>query len=93
LVMRNFGDQEDARTVGANKATLLGGESPKPEPAPPGSKAGEERAATPKLHPRVKRTSHVPDTNGAEKTAVVQPAPRKSVELIEGSKRRDVDIP
>src|ERR1051325_12026396 len=33
LVMRNFGDQEDARTVGANKATLLGGESPKPEPS------------------------------------------------------------
>ena len=93
LVMRNFGDQEDARTVGANKATLLGGESLKPQPSAPSEKSAEERAATPKPRPRVKRTSHVPDTNGAEKTAVVQPSSRKSVELIEGSKRRDVDIP
>jgi pilus assembly protein CpaB len=98
LVMRNFGDQEDARTVGANKATLLGGESPKAEPSAPSQKSSEERAATPKPRPRMKRASHVPDTNvadtnGAEKTAVVRPTPRKSVELIEGSKRRDVDIP
>jgi pilus assembly protein CpaB len=93
LVMRNYADQEDARTIGANKATLLGGESPKSEPAAPSAKAADERAATPKPRPRIRRASHVPDTNATEKTAVAQPATRKSVELIEGSKRRDVDIP
>jgi pilus assembly protein CpaB len=93
LVMRNYADQEDARTIGANKATLLGGESPKSEPTAPSEKAMTDRSATPKPRPRIRRASHVPDTNANEKTAVAQPAARKSVELIEGSKRRDVDIP
>src|SRR5260370_15250419 len=35
LVMRNYGDQGDTQTNGANKASLLGGEKVKPEPARP----------------------------------------------------------
>src|SRR6185369_12139859 len=47
LVMRNFGDQEDTKTAGANKNDLLGGESLKKEPNPPSAKAEETKAAQP----------------------------------------------
>ena len=94
LVMRNYGDQEDTQTAGANKASLLGGEALKPEPAAPSAKNADERATTSlKLRPRIKRASYIPQNHIDEKAAVAQPAPRKSVELIEGAKRRDVDIP
>src|SRR6266540_630875 len=39
LVMRNYSDQEDTQTKGANKATLLSGETFVPQPAPPSEKA------------------------------------------------------
>jgi pilus assembly protein CpaB len=35
LVMRNYGDQDDTKTNGANKSTLLSGESFVPQPAAP----------------------------------------------------------
>src|SRR5690349_20608875 len=35
LVMRNYSDQEDSQTSGANKASLLTGDSIKPDVAPP----------------------------------------------------------
>ncbi len=89
LVMRNYGDQEDSQTKGANKASLLGGESAKPEPAPPSAKEADTKPA-PAPKPRIKRTAVVAQ-HEAKTTA--QPVPRKSIELIEGSKRRDVDIP
>jgi Flp pilus assembly protein CpaB len=91
LVMRNYSDQEDSLTRGANKATLLGGESVKPEPAPPSEKSLETKVATPPK-PRIKRASHVVPPSSVEKPAP-PPVARKSVELIEGSKRRDVDVP
>lgn len=84
LVMRNYGDQENSPTTGASKGSLLTGNtfvpqsvSPKSEPAP------RPRVAAPK------RVSVMP----REEKPVVQPAPRNSVELIEGSKRRDVEMP
>jgi pilus assembly protein CpaB len=89
LVMRNYSDQEDTKTTGANKATLLNGESIKGEPAPPSEKLAETKAAAP-AKPRVKRTSYV---SQHEQKAAAQPVSRKSVELIEGAKRRDIDIP
>src|SRR6266850_8034555 len=58
LVMRNYTDQEDTRTTGANKATLLNGESIRSEPAPPSEKAAETKAVAP-VKPTVKRTSYV----------------------------------
>jgi pilus assembly protein CpaB len=90
LVMRNYSDQEDTRTAGANKTSLLQGESVIPLPAAPSEKAADARPVTPR--PRVKRTNYV--AQRAEKPAQpAQPTTRNSVELIEGSKRREVDIP
>jgi pilus assembly protein CpaB len=91
LVMRNYSDQEDAQTTGANKTTLLGGESAKPDPGPTTEKAVETKpAAAPR--PRVRRPV-IDSATVARQVEVAAPASRKSVELIEGSKRRDVDIP
>jgi len=92
LVMRNYSDQEDSLTRGANKATLLSGESVNPEPAPPSQQSKETNPAPPPK-PRIKRASHVTPTLPVEKPAAPQPVARKSVELIEGSKRREVDVP
>lgn len=90
LVMRNYTDQEDTRTAGANKSSLLQGESLIPLPAAPSEKVADAKPVTPR--PRVKRTNLV--AQRAEKPApAAQPVSRNSVELIEGSKRREVDIP
>lgn len=91
LVMRKYGDQEDSQTRGANKATLLGGESAKPDPGPPVEKAAEAKPA-PVTKIRVRRPS-IAAAHTEKPVASAQPVSRNSVELIEGSKRRDVDIP
>ncbi len=87
LVMRNYTDQEDSETTGANKASLLSGEPVKPNPGPPSEKPAETKPVA----KRVKvASSHV----DAKPVAIAPlPVARKSVELIEGSKRRDVDVP
>jgi len=86
LVMRNYSDQESAETKGASKNSLLHGESVKPEPAP----LSEAKAEQPKP-PRPIRIT-VPVKQHVEKP-VIQPASRNSIELIEGAKRRAVDMP
>jgi pilus assembly protein CpaB len=90
LVMRNYTDQEDSRTTGANKATLLSGEEVKPDPGPPSEKPIEARTTTAK--PKARRVVAVA-ANVEKPVSVAQPVSRKSVELIEGSKRREVDVP
>src|SRR5690349_11658050 len=90
LVMRNYSDQEDSRTTGANKASLLTGESVKPDVAPTSERTEEKKPAVSK--PVIKRPKVV--ASHTEKPLPVAPAvSRNSVELIEGSKRRDVDVP
>jgi pilus assembly protein CpaB len=84
LVMRNYSDQEDTQTKGANKATLLSGESYVPQPAPPSEKNESK--------PIVKYIAPVKHSIVVEKPAA-PPPPRRSIELIEGPKRRDVEIP
>ena len=86
LVMRNYTDQEDSETTGANKASLLSGEPVKPNPGPP----SETKPLVSKPKRAKVAASHV-----ETKPLPVAPLPvaRKSVELIEGSKRRDVDVP
>ena len=86
LVMRNYTDQDDAATRGANKNSLLVSESVIPQPEPPSDKT--EKKSQPR--PQPKRVSVVPVR--AEAPAPL-PVARKSVELIEGAKRRDVDVP
>ena len=90
LVMRNYGDQEDTQTPGANKATLLTGSAVVPEPPLPSEKTAEEKPASPKARP--KRTNLI--AQRVERPAPpAPPVTKNSIELIEGSKRRDVDIP
>ena len=87
LVMRNYSDDEDTTTPGADKNKLLRGDNVNPEPPPP-----TENQEKPKT-PWVRHTPVVPKPK-VEKPATVQPAQSKnSIELIEGSKRRDVQIP
>jgi pilus assembly protein CpaB len=86
LVMRNYSDDEDAPTTGTDKNKLLRGDNVNPEP-PPSSEDQTEKPKTtwvrhtPVVKPKVERPA-----------AVAPAAPKNSVELIEGSKRRDVEI-
>jgi len=89
LVMRNFGDQEDSQTAGANKSTLLNGEPVRPLPSATSEKA--ETKPAPASRPKVRRVSF--DAPREEKPAPPPPISRNSIELIEGAKRRDVEIP
>ena len=89
LVMRNYSDDEDTQTKGANKSSLLSGETYVPQPAPPSEKA----ETAPKLNanhvPRIRRVSIEPQ----QEKPVAPQVRRNSVEFIEGNKRRDVEIP
>ncbi len=87
LVMRNYSDQEDTQTKGANKSTLLSGETFVPQPAPP-----TEKADASKVVPKVIRVRRHSVALKQEKP-VATPVPRNSIEFIEGPKRRDVEIP
>lgn len=86
LVMRNYSDQEDTQTRGVNKATLLSGETYVPQPAPKDANTGEPKPKAP-----VKRVPVVLKVR--EVKPVIQPASRNSIELIEGAKRRDIEMP
>ena len=86
LVMRNSIDQGDEQTTGVNKRTLLGGEHAVPAPEP-GSLKSEQPKSESKPKP-VRRVSE-PEAKPAASPA----APRASVEVIEGTKKRNVDFP
>jgi pilus assembly protein CpaB len=86
LVMRNYRDDENTDTKGANKSSLLSGDTVKPEPPPPSQAKPDESK---------KWVKHTPV---APKRAPEKPAPAavvqktNSIELIEGAKRRAVQI-
>jgi pilus assembly protein CpaB len=85
LVMRNSVDQGDEATPGANKSSLLSGERAQPVPEP-----GNAKEAKPQPRPR----QRVRVINAAAKVHTPPPPPeRPSVEVIEGSKKRNVDFP
>ncbi len=87
LVMRNYTDQDDTKTTGANKATLLSGQSFVPQPEAPSEKAESK--------PVVKHVPQIRRANAAlrEEKPAAHPISHNSVELIEGAKRREVEIP
>lgn len=88
LVMRNYGDQEDSQTKGANKHSLLSDDSSVETPAPKTEKTEQPKPVKTKK-PAVQRVAVAPK----EDKPVAQPVSRNSVELIEGTKRREVDMP
>jgi len=88
LVMRNYSDDENTETTGADKNKLLRGDNVAPEPNPP-SDTQPEKSKTPWV-------KHTPVTKAkvSKPAASLAPAAQihNSIELIEGSKRRDVQI-
>jgi len=91
LVMRNSVDQADEQTAGANKRTLLTGERAMIAPEP-----GANAAAKPGPSSPIRRFPPAKPVNkdvGAAKTNTPPPAPRPTVEVIEGAKKKTVDFP
>jgi pilus assembly protein CpaB len=89
LVMRNSIDQGDEQTPGVNKRGLLTGDHATPAPEP-GSLKSEQPKVEQKWAPRRVRVQ------AEAKPATVAPvpqAPRPSVEMIEGGKKRSVEFP
>jgi len=89
LVMRNQIDQGDEQTPGVNKRGLLSGEKATTPPEPGSLKSEQPKAQ--QAEPRVRRVRAEADPKTA--APATPPAPRASVEMIEGSKKRSVDFP
>ena len=94
LVMRNSIDQGDEVTPGANKKSLLSGERAMPIPEP--GLNGKEAPAAPRTTTARHAPRPRPVATTAENTAKAPAAPapeRPSIEVIEGSKKKNVDFP
>jgi pilus assembly protein CpaB len=92
LVMRNGIDQGDAQTSGQNKRSLLSGEHAMPAPSP-GALKSEQAQPVPMSAPRRMRPVVEAPPAPAVSAPAAPPPPRSSVEMIEGSKKRNVDFP
>lgn len=88
LVMRNSIDQGDEQTPGINKRGLLGGERAVPAPEP-----GSLKSERPEPKPAPRRLRVQAEASSVAVPAPVPQAPRASVEMIEGAKKRSVDFP
>jgi pilus assembly protein CpaB len=86
LVMRNSIDQGDEQTKGIDKRTLLNGDRAVPAPDP-----GSLKSEQPKTEPKVRRIR--PQAEAKPAASPSPQAPRASVEMIEGAKKRSVDFP
>jgi len=87
LVMRNYSDDEDTTTSGADKNKLLHGDNVSPEPPPPSENQPEKPKTT-----WVKHTPVKPKMEKLVAPAATAQQTKNSIELIEGAKRRDVQI-
>jgi len=87
LVMRNSVDQGDEKTPGVNKRGLLGGERATPAPEPGSLKSEQPKANKPAPRPAHTKAEAKPAASPTPQ------APRASVEMIEGAKKRNVDFP
>jgi len=97
LVMRNATDQGDEQTPGVNKQTLLSGEHAMPAPEP-GAMKSEQPKVAPVAAPRSYAKPRMEMPRQEQKASVPvpaapPPAPRNTVEVIEGAKRRNVEFP
>ena len=109
LVMRNSIDQDDEETSGVNKRTLLSGDRAMPQPEPGALKSEQEikdpserrvraatdfmRAATDYMRARPEPAPIVQPVQAVPQQQPAQPAPRSTVEMYEGGKKRNVDFP
>lgn len=89
LVMRNAVDQGDEVTRGANKTSLLAGESAQPVPEP-GLGQKEQK---PKTTVRRSKPRSTPVSANAAPAPQPPPVQRPSIEVIEGAKKKNVDFP
>jgi pilus assembly protein CpaB len=95
LALRNSIDDDDEQTLGANRRTLLTGERALPI-AGPGSLKSERPNPTPAPRRQFLRVNLPPITGNvitAPTPAPTPKAPRISVEVFEGTKKRNVDFP
>jgi pilus assembly protein CpaB len=108
LVMRNSIDQDDEQTNGVSKRSLLSGDRAIPQPEP-GSLKSEQaepkdpaerrmRAATDYMraaadYMQVRQQPAVAPAPPVQAQPAPPPAPRSSVEMYEGGKKRNVDFP
>ncbi len=88
LVMRNAVDQGDEQTKGINKRDLLGGDRANPVPEP-----GSLKSEQPEVKQAPRRVRTQSEAKPAPATPAGPVAPRASVEMIEGAKKRSVDFP
>jgi pilus assembly protein CpaB len=95
LVMRNSIDQDDEKTTGVDKRTLLGGEHAAPQPDPGSLKSEQPKQKPVPAAPRPVFEHHASVTQEAPKAEQPKPAPtpRATVEMFEGAKKRNVDFP
>jgi pilus assembly protein CpaB len=92
LVMRNGVDQGDEQTEGVNKRRLLGGEHAALVPDPGTMKSEQPKQAQPVVR-HMPKPAPVKASDEAKPAAPPPPAPKHSVEVIEGAKKRSVDFP
>jgi pilus assembly protein CpaB len=89
LVMRNSIDQGDEETNGIDKRALLNGDRAVPAPDP-----GSLKSEQPKIEAKpVRRVRTQAEAKPAASSSPAPQAPRASVEMIEGAKKRSVDFP
>lgn len=104
LVLRNVIDQGDEQTPGADKRSLLTGESATPVPAPGALKSEQPKASAPAPAPATHRRARTapaslriereaPAEKEARSLAPQSVAPRPAVEMIQGVKKSTVEFP
>jgi pilus assembly protein CpaB len=97
LMLRNMVDQDDEQTKGADKQSLLNGERAT-TPPPPGSLKSEQTPPpappTRSRAPRPQAPQRVSEAAPAEAPKPQPPPPpRPSVEMIQGTKKSNVEFP
>lgn len=100
LVLRNGIDQDDEQTQGADKKSLLTGERAMPAPEP-GSLKSEQTTQPPpapvqvfrRAPARAPRAPQAAPPAAAEEAPKPPPPPRPSVEMIQGTKKSNVEFP
>jgi Flp pilus assembly protein CpaB len=93
LVMRNSIDQGDTTTNGVDKRGLLTGMHATPVPDAGALKSEQPKVETKTVTPRPRILAEKTHASPAAEKQQQPAAPRASIEMIEGGKKRSVDFP